>query len=229
VFLDKTVQDLNEHVQGCTAGLVFNLDEICISDWEDRKTRKVAVRAMTRGQAMHHGISRTVKHISVIACVGAAGESLIAYMIASQDSASVREQLKQDGVRFGAKFVLKSNREPCINAEIFLDYIQTVSLSNLAELGALNAFAADISVLLKGNWSSHVTSDVIGLLTQTRLRVITLAPHTTQIVQVLDLILVGVLKRHPRYELSFEDENARAQFIVNVYHDFKQTMVAPNI
>jgi hypothetical protein len=45
------------------------------------------------------------------------------------------------------------------------------------------------------NRSFHVTDDVIRLLTEARERVITFAPHTTQIFQILDLKLFGVLKR----------------------------------
>jgi hypothetical protein len=40
VFLERTSQDLNEHVEGCLAELVFNLQEAGMSDWEDRNTRK---------------------------------------------------------------------------------------------------------------------------------------------------------------------------------------------
>jgi hypothetical protein len=31
-FLQRTVKDLHDHVQGCVADLVFNLDEVCIPD-----------------------------------------------------------------------------------------------------------------------------------------------------------------------------------------------------
>jgi hypothetical protein len=104
---------------------VFNLDEVGISDWEDRKTKTVIVPAMMRGQTIHHEISRTVKHISVIAWVSAAGESLTPYVITAQAQTSVQERLKKEGVRFGTDFVLISNHKPSINAEIFLDYIRT--------------------------------------------------------------------------------------------------------
>jgi hypothetical protein len=57
--------------------LVFNLDVLGISDWEDRKTRKVMLPATMRGHSIGHEIFRIVKHISVIACVSPAGESLI--------------------------------------------------------------------------------------------------------------------------------------------------------
>jgi hypothetical protein len=45
VLLERTVQNRNEHVSGCVAELVFNLEEVRISDWKDRKTRKVLVPA----------------------------------------------------------------------------------------------------------------------------------------------------------------------------------------
>jgi hypothetical protein len=60
-------------------------------------------------------------------------------------------------------------------------------------------------------------------------RVITFAPHTTQIFQVLDVTLFGVLKRRLGHKFPFEDEKESVKFIVKVDHDFKQTMVEPNI
>jgi hypothetical protein len=97
---------------------VFNLDEVGISDWEDRKTKTktVIVPATMRGQTMHHETSRTVKHISVIAYISAAGESLTPYIITSQAPTSVQKRLKKEGVRFGTDFVLRSNPKPYINA-----------------------------------------------------------------------------------------------------------------
>jgi hypothetical protein len=43
------------------------------------------------------------------------------------------------------------------------------------------------------NSSAHVNDDVIRLLTGARVRVIAFAPSTTQIFQILDLALFGVL------------------------------------
>jgi hypothetical protein len=82
-FPERTARDLNEHVQGCVSELVFNLDEVGISDWEDRETRKVVVPATLDGRPIHHAVSRNVKRISVIACVSTAEESLMPYIITS--------------------------------------------------------------------------------------------------------------------------------------------------
>jgi hypothetical protein len=160
MFLERTVRDLKEHDQRCVAGLVFNLDEHGISDWEDRKTKTktVIVPATMCGQTIHREISRTVKHVSVIACVSAAGESFTPSIITSQASTSVKERLKKEGVRFRTDFVLRSNPSPSINAEIFLDYILTVFFPNLVELRTLDGFAEETGVLLMDNCPSQIMS-----------------------------------------------------------------------
>jgi hypothetical protein len=98
LFLERTVHDLNEHIQGCVAELVFNLNEVGISDSKDRKTKTVLVPATMVGHPIHHEISRMVKYISVIARISAARESLTPYIITSQASRQVWEQLKKHGV-----------------------------------------------------------------------------------------------------------------------------------
>jgi hypothetical protein len=66
-----------------------------------------------------------------------------------------------------------------------------------------------------------------------RVVVVTVAPqpHPTQIFQVLDLTLFGVLKRRAEYQLPLEDDAGSARFIKKMYHDhdFWMTMIKPNI
>jgi hypothetical protein len=118
---------------------------------------------------------------------------------------------------------------PYINAKIFLEYDRNVFLSCLVCVRGLGAFTAEEAGLLMDNCSAHVTDDVIRLLTDATMRVITFAPHTTHIFLVVDLTLFGALKRRPRYELPFETDHATVKFMMKVYHDFRQTMVPSNV
>jgi hypothetical protein len=54
-------------------------------------------------------------------------------------------------------------------------------------------------------------------------------PYTTQIFQVLDLTLFGVLKTRGQYQLPLEDDTGSVRFIRKVSHDFGITVVEPNI
>jgi hypothetical protein len=147
-----------------------------------------------------------MKHISVIAYASTAGESLTLYIVASQDSVRVQEQLKKHGTRLGTGLILKSNRTPYVNAEIFADCTQAVFLLNRTKIWSLDDSAGEFAMLLMEQRTGHATADVIGLLTEECDRVIIYAPHTTQIYQILDATLFGVLRRHSGYELSFEDQ-----------------------
>jgi hypothetical protein len=98
-----------------------------------------------------------VKHISVIACVSAAGESLALCIVRSQDSPSVREQLNKHGVRFGTDLITKLNAKPSLTIEIFIDSVQTVFRPTLAELRRSDEVAEEMAVLLMDNCPSHIT------------------------------------------------------------------------
>jgi hypothetical protein len=110
------IEHLNENIEGCSVVLDFNLDEVCISDCEDDKTRKVTVPALTHDQTMHHRISRNAKHIPVIVCVSTAEKSFIPEIFTSHDSAPVGRPLKKQGVPFGMGLLVKSKAKPYINA-----------------------------------------------------------------------------------------------------------------
>jgi hypothetical protein len=228
-FLERIIQDLDEYGQGCVAELVFNLDEVGISDWEDRKTKKVSALAAMFGQTIHHGVSRNVKHISVIACLSAAGESLLLYMVTSQNSSTLQGYLNKQGVRFGRDFALKFSQKPYFNAPIFLASIRTILLPYIDTLRGLAVLAQENAVLLMDDRVSDVSDDVIRILTDARLRVIIFAPHTTQVFQVLDLALFGVLKQCPRYDLSLDETKATVKVITKVSHDFTQTIARSNV
>jgi hypothetical protein len=73
------------------------------------------------------------------------------------------------------------------------------------------------------------SDDLIRIPTEAKVRVITFAPHTTQICKVLDLTLFNVLKQRPRYELLFDENNATVKVIMKVYQDFTETMARLNV
>jgi hypothetical protein len=133
-FLDRTRRCTTQFVQGHPTELVFNLDEVRTSQSEDRRLTNVIVPLSARGQRIHHTMNRELKHVSLIACVSAAGESLTPYIVTSQDSRTVRERLKKHRVRFGTDFILRHRAKSYINAGMSAEYIRMVFIPNLNEL-----------------------------------------------------------------------------------------------
>jgi hypothetical protein len=140
-FLDETICCLREYVQEMKAKLVFSLDKVGMSEWEDRKDKKVIVPKTTDSQTIHHRASRNVKHISIITCISAGGESLTPYIVTSQDSGPFRRRLMSRGVRPSVDFVLRQRSNPGGSGMLFLESINSIFIPYLNELRESEEFA----------------------------------------------------------------------------------------
>jgi hypothetical protein len=122
---------------------------------------------------------------------------------------------------------------PCdlewLSYDLFENHIRTVFLSHLAMTRIIQNMLEEDAVPLTENHSAHLTPVVIDLLSNARVGIVTFAPHTTQIFQVLDLALFGVLKKRGQYQFPFRDVTESAHFIKKVYHDFRSTTTDINV
>jgi hypothetical protein len=116
-----------------------------------------------------------------------------------------------------------------VSAIIFLEYVNNIFIPCLNDLRESEQMNACEAVLLMDNCSPQVSDDVIAVLTNARAKVITFAPHTTRVFQMLDVVLFGALKKRASGLEMWNEESGPIPFIIKLYHDFKQTMVEVNI
>jgi hypothetical protein len=121
--------------------------------------------------------------------------------------------------------ILKHRDEPYVNAELFEDYLRSVFLPYLMITCIVKDRREEDAVLLMDNCSRHLTPAVIEFLSTAPVRVVTFAPPTPQLFQVLDLTVFGVLKRRGQDQLPLEDNPGSTRFIRKVSHDFRTTMM----
>jgi hypothetical protein len=65
------------------AELIFNLDEVGPSDWEDPKPRKVIAPRTVSPDEVYHLVSRRYRHLTLLACVSAGGDALTPMVLTS--------------------------------------------------------------------------------------------------------------------------------------------------
>jgi hypothetical protein len=224
-FLEETLRAMGDAVHGCPADLVFNLDEVGISEWEDRKVKNVVVPLTVGSQTVHHRVSRNLKHLSIITCISAGGACLTPYVVSSQASQPIKQALADQGLQLGRHLILRQRDKAYVNGEIFKDYIQRVFIPHLEILRQKEEFAGEEAALLMDNCPSHVKPEILGILTEARVRIVTFAPHTTNLFQALDLTLFGAFKKRGQYQLPFDTDQRTANFIMKVYRDFRATMI----
>jgi hypothetical protein len=156
MFLDTILHVMEDTIHNRSMNLVFNLNEVGISEWEDRKPRKVIILITIESQLVHHTISLHLKHLSIITCIFTGGQCIIHYMVMSQDSKLVRSAVMETGLRIGTYLVLRQRIKPYINAEFFAEYIWIVFHPHLVNACKDPALANEEVLLWMDNCWSHV-------------------------------------------------------------------------
>jgi hypothetical protein len=208
---------------------VFNLDAICVSEWEDRSERRVIVPSTMRGQTIYHPAHRNLKHISVAACISAAGEHMTLFLVCSQGNAAMERKLTIKGFRMGVDLILKSRHKPYMNSQLFAEYLSTVLLPYIDERRPDEEFADQEAVLLMDNCSILIRAETLQTLADHRVKVITFPLHTIHIFQCLDLSLLGNFKKKKNYKLPLASDEHIARFIKCIFHLTKQTLTEDNV
>jgi hypothetical protein len=202
VFLEAAIDGFRDYVHNACAEFVFNLDEIDVSEWEDRSKQRVIVSSTMRERVIYHTVHRNFKHISIVACILAAVEHMTLFLVCSQGNAAVERKLKIEWFRIGVDFILKSWHRPRMNSQLFAQDISTVLLPYIDKLRSNEEFTDKDVVLLIDNCFFHVQAEILQTLADHRVKAITFPLHTTRMFQCLDLSLFGSFKRKMNYRVS---------------------------
>lgn len=81
IYFTNHFHTMNVYITGKASELVFNLDEVGISPWEDKKVRKVIVGKKSGNEVIFHKVNRNIKHITMVNCISAAGDTLTPLII----------------------------------------------------------------------------------------------------------------------------------------------------
>jgi hypothetical protein len=182
-----------------------------------------------RGWAIFHTGRRNLKHISVVACISAAGEHMTPFMVCSQFNDAVERVLTLQGFGMRVDLILRKRKKPYLNSELFHEYTSKVLVPCIDELRTNAELVEKEAILLLENCFIYAQRDSLKLLADHLVKVITFMLHTNQIFQCFDLSLFGNLKNKIYSELPLEKDETSAGFIKRIFHTMKQTLVEDNV
>jgi hypothetical protein len=102
VFLQAGFDEFRDHIYQAYTELVFKLNKIGISEWEDRRTRRVIVPSTMKRQTIFHGVRQNLKHIDVVACISAAGDQTALFLFLHKSIRRWRDGSNRKGSNSGS-------------------------------------------------------------------------------------------------------------------------------
>jgi hypothetical protein len=194
-FLEQYLTLVGEHVVGVNSRLVFNIDETGCSDWEERGPYPGIVPAAMKNHRIHFPVSRRVKHQTMLVCINAAGETLCPLIVTTDRSA---RGVFRDGIEENVDLQVHLGTSAYVNAAVFYSYLDEVLIRRIEDFREANGLPESPAVLFMDNCSSHLTREVIDLLSSHKVKIITFPPHSSGIFQMLDLVFFGVFKTYKK-------------------------------
>ena len=195
-FLTEFLDLVDHIIQITPAELVYNIDETGLSDWEERHTKTVIVPSEIDVENLHYPVDRGNRHITFIVTISGGGDAYFPLAVTSNPEL---EQIFDLGVRRDVDLFLKISNSPYINKETFVNHIMQ---NFIPQVQNDRRFCGDNqlpAILFFDNCSCHIDNELLQILAQNMILVISYPSHTSHVFQVLDLLLFGVLKAYKKH------------------------------
>jgi hypothetical protein len=113
--------------------------------------------------------------------------------------------------------------------KMFAQYITSLFLPYVVKVRSKKEIEQEEAALLMDSCSNHLATQVTDMLTTARVQIITFAPHTTHIFQLLDMALFGTFEQVGKYHLPVNGLGMTSRFLYRLYMDFKRMLTGKQL
>jgi hypothetical protein len=198
------IRNLERWVENLPTELILNLDEVGVQEWADRKKRKVIIPYQVQPRKIEYAVTRKEKRISCITTISMAGDALMPLLVIHRRT--IDDAVWEEGWRDGQDFMIRSNSSSYVTREIFKEYLTQVLMPYVETTRQSLHLEQFAGALLCDNCASHVDDEIMSLLANHNIRLLTFPPHTSHLFQPLDLVTFAALKREKREIYSDKPE-----------------------
>jgi hypothetical protein len=225
-FLDRYIGFLHDYVEGKVADLVFNLDECGASDFEDKKAFKTIVPSNVGNSTILYPIQRKWRHSTLLACISASGDVLPPLLLTPPANDA---EIWELGWRENEDFILRHASKCYVTKEIFFDYVSSIFIPYVCSIRSKPCYSNETAVLLMDNASVHLDPNLIHLLSQNNVLVLTFPPHTSHLFQPCDLNLFACFKAEKSLIKPEKPRSSKIGQILVLIEAFEKAAVSRNI
>jgi hypothetical protein len=143
---------------GKCAELVFNLNELGSADREDRRMKKVIAPAAVRTEDVYHSASRRPRHMILLACVSAAGDTVTPMFI---PTTPVHASLRSRGLVQNEDVMVRRRTPAYIDEESFFEYIVSILIPHADTVRSRAGLETDTAILLMDSALPHTSNRVL--------------------------------------------------------------------
>jgi hypothetical protein len=163
-YLQSYIDLLRTDVTLVPLKLIFNLDEIDLSDWEERKRKSVLVRAESGNQELHSPVDCAIRHQTLLCYVSPSGDAYCPFGVSVNGSVlDILNRWVQEHVNLQIQIVDSSE----MTSEISINYLRNVLIPAMEGNRSLPGWSEKLVILFCDNCSCRCNEDIMKKLDYT--------------------------------------------------------------
>jgi hypothetical protein len=216
--LGRYIKLIQEYVPLGPIELLFNRDESGFSDLEEYKPKGVLIPIERQATALHYPTPRKIRRQTRMCDVTAVEDACSPTLVSAQP---VVREVSQHQIRNGINLQTEIAHSPYVTSEIFERYIDSVLIPAVGANRELPGCTKKPAILFCDNCSADMSAPVLQKLAHHRVPVITYPTDTSHIFQVLDVLLLGLLKRSKKFQMRDNGLDAHMDHILRLFRAYE--------
>jgi hypothetical protein len=217
---------LQTHACGHSCDLVFNLDEKAVSEWEEGTSKYVFIPTDTKDRSIPQKGCLTISHLTALTCAAASGGALCPVIVTLP---AVPHNIYHGQHRPGNDLIFERNSKPYVDGLLFESFLGHRLIPDMILMKTIPCYSKAEVVLMMGNHSSHVSGEIFGLIGENHVKIVSFAPHTTNVFQALNVPFFSVSKTKEEFWMRQDDDKTLAATIHTLVRQFHSVTTPENI
>jgi hypothetical protein len=223
--IDRYFQYLKDTIEGVPAHFVANIDEMGHQPWADALQTTCFVPNAYAAKTVHYPVSRQGKRVTLIACITADGSFLRPCVVIP------RKTYDDDLCTYGLtkeKIDVYYQRKGYIDKDIFEEWFQETFVAEIVQRRAKHEYGGP-AYLIMDNCSAHSGERFAALCQEHCVIPVFIPPHSSHLLQMLDLSLFGITKRAISKLNKYRKKYVQMEHIADVVEAFLKSASPRNI
>ena len=216
-IIEKYFEEL-KCINGTPSSLVINLDESGQQDWVDRRSQQCYVPSDHPSDHMTYSVDRSSHRSTSLVGIALSGKLLKPLIVVKRST--IDSELVELG--YARSAIYATSRTAFVNTELYHKWMLEVVVPHIRKNRLRERFDGPAFVIQDG-FGGHDVELISDQLKENNIKVITLPPHSSHLLQPLDIGVFGVQKFHKnRMKLSIESLSEQTVAVVKIIDSLRR-------
>ena len=226
-MINEYILTLMEGSQDIVSELFYNIDETANSAPANCHDYVAIIPKEYENMPCYYKVSRNEKNITAIVTITLSGDMIPPAVILPRTT--IPSDFDYTGMRNGKDMYLMSSESGYINHNLFVHYLCDIVFPDITNKRLTLNMPEATALILMDNCSSHISEYVKSLCADNNIIIITYPPHSSHLLQPLDLVFFGLTKRNSRSKSYYSNFPEVVQRVATIINNIQKAGTSQNI